>query len=364
MYSYDFLIVGAGLFGSVLARELTDSGKRCLLLEQKNHVAGNCYTECVQGIHVHRCGPHIFHTDNEVVWKYMQRFCSFYPFINRPKLRYQDRIFPLPINLMTLHQLWGVTSPEEAKKLINKKRLPIEDPQNFEEYILSQLGEEIYTIFFKGYTEKQWGRDAKEVPVSTAKRLPIRFSFEDNYFTHRFQGIPSEGYTKVVENMLEGIDVRLNTDFLKEKNTLEALAVKTIFTGAIDRYFDFIFGPLEYRTMRFEYEEREGDVQGNAVINYSEREIPYVRSIEHKHFLGQKFDHSIMSYEYPVEWKEGMEPHYPISTEKNKKKYEQYKTLAKEKSNVIFGGRLGEYRYYDMDQVVASSLACAEDLKK
>jgi UDP-galactopyranose mutase len=354
---YDYLIIGAGLFGATIAQQLKEQGKKILVIDQRNHIGGNCYTEKTDGINVHKYGAHIFHTSNQEVWNYVNRFAKFNHYVNRPKVNYQGKIFSFPINLMTLYQLWGTTTPEEAKAKLEKVKEPIKNPKNLEEWILSQVGREIYEIFIKGYTTKQWGCPPKELPSFIIKRLPIRLTFDDNYFNDCYQGIPVGGYTKMIENMLQGIEIKLETNFFKEKNQLKKLAKNMIFTGRIDEYFQSCFGELEYRTLRFENKKLNiPDFQGNAVINYTDAAIPYTRILEHKHFEFQACDHSIITYEYPDTWSPAKIPYYPVNNQKNNLLYEKYQTLAKKEKNVIFGGRLANYKYFDMDDTIEAAL--------
>lgn len=361
--TYDYLIVGAGLFGTTFAREMTDAGYKCLVIDKRDHIGGNVYSEDRNGIDVHVYGAHIFHTNSDKIWEYVNRFTTFNNFINKPKIRYKDRIFSFPINLMTLHQLWGVMTPQEAEKKLQEVRIPCENPDNLEDWILSQVGREVYETFIKGYTMKQWQRDPKELPASIIKRLPIRLTFDENYFFDKYQGIPIGGYTKMVENMLEGIEVRTGVDYFENKNSLDSLAKKTVFTGKIDEYFEFQFGELEYRTLRFEHEELEGDFQGNAVVNYTHPDVGHTRILEHKHFQPQtagKIPTTIITREYSDEYSRGKTPYYPINNEKNNVMYKKYAALAKNEDSVIFGGRLAEYVYYDMHQVIGSALVKAK----
>ena len=357
---YDYLIVGAGLFGAVFAHEATKRGKRCLVVEKRGHIAGNVYTEEVEGIQVHKYGAHIFHTSNEEVWQYVHRFASFNHFINSPVANYKGRLYNLPFNMNTFYQMWGVKTPTEAAQKIEaqRKTAGITEPKNLEEQAISLVGEDIYRILIKGYTEKQWGRDCRDLPASIIRRLPVRFTFDNNYFRDRFQGIPEEGYTSMVEKMLEGIEVLLNTDFLKQKDEFEAVADKVIFTGPIDAYFDYVHGALNYRSVRFETEILPiSNYQGVAVINYNEREVPFTRIIEHKHFAFGTQEKTVISREYPSEWQLGVEPYYPVNDAQNTALYERYKALADQQDKVRFAGRLGQYKYFDMDKVIAEALA-------
>ncbi|NIK74660.1 UDP-galactopyranose mutase [Thermonema lapsum] len=361
MHIYDYLIVGAGLFGSVFARELTDAGFKCLIIDKRPHTGGNVYTEKREGIDVHMYGPHIFHTSDDRIWAYVNRFTKFNHYVNRPKVYYKGKIYSFPINLFTLYQLYGVKTPAEAQKKLEEVKVPIKNPKNLEEWVLSQVGQEIYEIFIKGYTMKQWMCDPKELPTFIIRRLPIRLTFDDNYFNDCYQGIPVEGYTKMMERLQAGIEVRLNTDYFANKEYFDGTARKVVFTGKIDEFFGYRFGELEYRTLRFEHEMHKGDYQGNAIINYTEYEIPYTRICEHKHFTFGQQEHTIITKEYPEAWSRGKEPYYPINNERNNKIYKQYATLSEElKDKYIFGGRLAEYKYYDMHQVIGSALAKAK----
>lgn len=363
MTQYDYIIVGAGLFGAVFAHEATKKGKKCLVLEKRDHIAGNVYTEEVEGIQVHKYGAHIFHTSNEEVWTYVNQFARFNNFINSPVANYKGKLYNLPFNMNTFYQMWGVKTPAEAMAKIEAQRKAsgIQDPQNLEEQAISLVGEDIYRILIKGYTEKQWGRDCKDLPASIIRRLPVRLTFDNNYFNDRYQGIPEEGYTALVAKMLKGIEVRLNTDFLKEKECFKSMAKKIIFTGPIDAYFDYTFGPLNYRSVRFETEILDTEnYQGVAVVNYNEREVPFTRIIEHKHFAFGKQPSTVISREYPSEWKLGVEPYYPVNNNENNALYERYKALASQQDKVHFAGRLGQYKYFDMDKVIDEALTFAK----
>lgn len=363
MKKYDYLIVGAGLFGSVVARELTDSGRKVLVIDKRNHIGGNVYTENIEGINVHRYGAHIFHTNNEDVWRYVQRFARFNRFTNEPIANYKGEIFSLPFNMHTFNEMWGVVTPDEAKQIIEEQRIKTE-PTNLEEQAISLVGCDIYETLIKGYTEKQWGRKCTELPPSIIKRLPVRFTYDNNYFNALYQGIPIGGYTGMLERMLDGIEVKLGIDYLDNRKELDKIADKIIFTGSIDSYFDYQFGCLEYRSVRFDTEVLDTEnYQGNAVVNYTDSETPYTRIIEHKWFEGSESKKTVISKEYSVEWEKGIEPYYPIANEKNEKLYQKYKQLAEKEPNVIFGGRLGEYKYYDMDRVIESALETVELLK-
>lgn len=357
---YDYLIVGAGLFGAVCAHELNKRGKHILVIDRRNHIAGNVYTEEVSGIQVHKYGAHIFHTSDSEVWNYVNQFAEFNNYINSPVAVYKDELYNLPFNMNTFSKMWSIRTPAEAKAKIAEQvaQLQITEPKNLEEQALSLVGQDVYTKLVKGYTEKQWGRDCKDLPAFIIKRLPCRFTYDNNYFNDRYQGIPMGGYTAMVQRMLEGIEVRLNTDYFDLICNEPDIAQKTIYTGCIDEYFDYKLGALQYRSVRFETEELdEENYQGNAVVNYTEREVPYTRIIEHKHFEFGKQPTTVISREYSAEWKPGMEPYYPVNDEKNAALYTQYKELADEQGAVVFGGRLGQYRYYDMDKVICAALA-------
>ena len=364
---YDYLIVGAGLFGSVFAREMTDFGKKCLVIDRRDHIAGNVYCEKTEGINVHKYGAHIFHTNDDKVWEYVNRFASFNDYINSPIAVYKGERYNLPFNMNTFHQLWGVNTAEEAKAKIAEQiaELNIDEPKNLEEQALKLVGRDVFEKLVKGYTEKQWGRRCKDLPAFIIKRLPLRFEYNNNYFNAKYQGIPIGGYTLLVEKMLEGVPVKTGVkyaDFIK--NTTDTFD-KVVYTGRIDEYYDYRLGELEYRTVRFENEILDTeDYQGNAVVNYTEYEVPYTRIIEHKHFEYTKCPKTVISKEYPVEYREGLEAYYPINDERNGKLYDKYKELAEKEKNVIFGGRLGEYKYYDMDKVIERALAVVEEEKK
>ena len=355
---YDYLIVGSGLYGSVFAYEATKAGKTCLVLEKKEHIGGNIYTKNYSGIQVHEYGPHIFHTSNKKIWDYINQFAKFNNFVNRPKVNYKEKLYSFPINLLTLYQLWGVQTPEEAIKRLNESKVKVDNPQNLEEWCLNEIGTELYETFIKGYTQKQWKADPKELPTFIIKRVPIRTNFDDNYYFDTYQGIPIGGYTQIIENMLKGIEVKLNTDYLADKANWDKIAKKILYTGPIDAYFNYCFGDLDYRTTEFKHELVEGikDYQGNALINYTDASIPYTRIIEHKHFDWVDVNKTLITKEYPVEWKRGLTPYYPVNNEKNQSIYNMYKERSKELKNVLFGGRLAEYRYYDMHQVIGAAL--------
>lgn len=355
---YDYLIVGAGLFGSVFAQQATEAGKKCLVIEKSNHIGGNCFTREIEGIHVHVYGPHIFHTDNEKIWKYMNRWTTFNHYVNRPKVNFKDRIYSFPINLMTLNQLWGVRTPEEAKARLELVKSKIENPKNLEEWMLSQVGKEIYETFIEGYTMKQWNRHPSKLPASIIKRLPIRLTFDDNYFNDRYQGIPIGGYTAIFEKLLAGSDVILGVDYFEDRHILDKLAKQIVYTGKLDQFFSYCLGRLEYRGLRFDTKVLDTpDFQGNAVVNYTQKDIPYTRITEHRHFdLKKDGDKTVVTWEYPDDWDETKVPYYPINDEVNNKLRDQYKDLAAQRPDVIFGGRLASYMYYDMHQVVAAAL--------
>lgn len=359
MKQYDCLIVGAGLFGAVCAHELTKAGKTCLVIEKRSHVAGNIYTEEIEGIQVHKYGAHIFHTNDKKVWDYISQFASFNRYTHAPIANYKGEIYNLPFNMNTFNKMWGLVSPEAARKKIDEQRraLGISEPANLEEQAISLVGRDIYDRLVKGYTGKQWGRPCTELPSFIIKRLPVRFTYDNNYFNALYQGIPVGGYTQIVEKLLLGIETRLNTDFFDNRAVWDALAERIIFTGPIDAYFDYCLGPLQYRSVRFETELLPTDnYQGCSVVNYTDEETPFTRIIEHKHFEFGTQPKTIISREYSTEWEPGAEPYYPINDEKNRELYAHYKALADTLPNVVFGGRLGEYQYYDMDAVVSSAL--------
>lgn len=366
---YDYLIIGSGLFGSVFARQAADAGKKVIVIDKRPNIAGNVYTEKVEGINFHKYGAHIFHTNNTEVWNYVNRFATFNRFTNSPVANYKGELYSMPFNMYTFNKMWGVVTPEEAAAKIEEQKKEITgEPQNLEEQAISLVGRDIYEKLVKGYTEKQWGRDCKELPAFIIRRLPVRLTFDNNYFNALYQGIPIGGYTKLVENLLEGIEVRLNEDYLEDKAKWNAMAEKVVYTGAIDAYFDYALGNLEYRSVRFENEILDiPNFQGNAAVNYTDRETPWTRIIEHKWFEfgkdenGNDLPKTIISKEYSSEWKPGDEPYYPVNDKKNGELYQKYKALAEKEENIIFGGRLGEYKYYDMDAVIASALECARN---
>lgn len=359
---YDYLIVGAGLFGAVFAHEAYKKGRTCLVIDKRNNIGGNIYTEITEGINVHKYGAHIFHTSDKQIWDYVNRFAEFNNYINSPVAVYKDELYNLPFNMNTFSRMWNIRTPEQAKEIIASQiaDLGITEPHNLEEQALSLVGRDVYEKLIKGYTEKQWGRDCKELPAFIIKRLPLRFVYDNNYFNDRYQGIPIGGYTAIIEKMLEGIEVRTGTDYFDFIRDNKNIARKTIFTGMIDEYYGYCYGPLQYRSVRFETEVLDCEnYQGNAVVNYTDREVPYTRIIEHKHFEFGKQPKTVISREYSSEWKQGMEPYYPVNNEENNALYEKYRELADKESNVIFGGRLGQYKYYDMDKVIAAALECA-----
>lgn len=360
---YDYLVVGAGLYGAVFAYEATKSGKTCLVIDKRDHIAGNIYCEEVEGINVHKYGAHIFHTSNKKVWDYVNQFAEFNNYINSPVAVYKDETYNLPFNMNTFNKMWGVRTPAEAKAKIEEQKAQynISDPKNLEEQALTLVGKDVYEKLVKGYTEKQWGRSCTELPAFIIKRLPCRFIYDNNYFNDRYQGIPIGGYTKIVEKMLEGIEVKLNTDYFEFVKENADIAEKIVFTGQIDQYYNYQFGPLQYRSVRFETETLDMDnYQGNAVVNYTEREVPYTRIIEHKHFEFGTQEKTIISREYSSEWKPGVEPYYPVNNDENNALFEKYRELADKEDKVIFGGRLGNYKYYDMDKVIEAALEMVE----
>ena len=362
---YDYLIVGAGLYGAVFAREMTDKGYKCLVIDKREHIAGNVYTENIEGINVHKYGAHIFHTSEKKVWDYVNRFAEFNRYTNTPVANYNGEIYNLPFNMNTFNKMWGVITPEQAKAKIEEQRKAanIENPKNLEEQAISLVGLDIYEKLIKYYTEKQWGRPCTELPSFIIRRLPVRFIYDNNYFNDLYQGIAIGGYTKMVENMLKGIDIRLNTNYLDNREEFDKIAKTIVYTGPIDEFFGYSKGYLQYRSVRFDTKTLNTDnFQGNAVVNYTDGDTPYTRIIEHKHFEFGGGDKTVISYEYSTEWKKGDEPYYPVNDEQNAKLYEEYKLLAQKEKKVIFGGRLGEYKYYDMDKVILSALQKVETL--
>lgn len=361
---YDYLIVGSGLFGSVFAYEATKRGKKCLVIDKRNHIGGNVYCENREGINIHKYGAHIFHTNNKKVWDYINRFVEFNNYINSPVANYHGEIYNMPFNMNTFSKIWNISTPQEAKSIIDKQRKIIKnEPKNLEEQAISLVGTDIYTKLIKGYTEKQWGRDCKDLPSFIIKRLPVRYTYDNNYFNARYQGIPIGGYNQIVEKLLVNCDVKLNVDFIEDRNRYKNIADKIIFTGAIDSYFDYKFGQLEYRGLHFKTARLEQDnYQGVAVMNFTAREVPYTRVIEHKHFEFGTQSVTYVTKEYPINWHLGEEAYYPVNDYKNQKLYQKYHELAKQENNVIFGGRLGEYKYYDMDKTIESALNLSENI--
>lgn len=369
---YNYIVVGAGLFGVVFAREMARHGKKCLIIEKRDHIAGNVYTKEIEGIRVHQYGAHIFHTSNKKIWDYVNQFAEFNHYVNSPVAVYRDELYNLPFNMNTFSKMWGIRTPKEAKRKIREQigALQITDPQNLEEQALSLVGRDIYDKLVKGYTEKQWGRDCTELPAFIIKRLPVRFTYDNNYFNDRYQGIPEGGYTAMVEKMLEGfegIEVKLNTDYFKVKEEWAASGEvtydKVLFTGMLDEFFEYRLGELEYRSLKFEHEtiKDNDNYQGNAVVNYTERSVPYTRIIEHKHFEFGTQEATVITREYPAEWCKGDEPYYPVNDEKNNALFQKYQKLAARQQTVLFGGRLGQYKYYDMDKVIEAALKMVEE---
>ena len=364
MKIYDYLVVGAGPFGATFAYEANKKGKKVLVIDKRNHVGGNMYCENIENINVHKYGAHIFHTSNKKVWDYVNQFCTFNNYINSPIANYKGEIYNLPFNMNTFNKLWGVITPNEAKAKIADQiqKSGITEPKNLEEQAISLVGKDIYEKLIKGYTEKQWGRSASELPAFIIKRLPVRYTYDNNYFNDRYQGIPEGGYNVIFDKLLKGIDVELNVDFFEKKEELLEKANKVVFTGMIDQYFDYKYGVLEYRSLKFENEILDTEnYQGNAVVNYNEKEIPFTRIIEHKHFEFGTQSKTVITREYPTEWKQGDEPYYPVNNKKNAKIFEKYKELAKQEKNVIFGGRLANYKYYDMHHVFEVVLEVIEE---
>jgi len=365
---YDYLIVGAGLFGATFAYEMTKIGKKCLVIDRRNHIGGNTYCEETKGINIHKYGAHIFHTDSKKIWGYVNQFATFNNYINSPIANYKGETYNLPFNMNTFSKMWNIQTPNEAKQILKKQKeeCNYETPSNLEEQALSLVGKDIYEKLVKGYTEKQWGKDCKELPASIIKRLPVRFVYNNNYFNDRYQGIPEGGYNRIIEGMLKGIDILLNADYLSNREYYENIADKIIYTGQIDEYYNYKFGPLEYRSLRFETSILEGqdNYQGNAVVNYTDRETPYTRIIEHKHFEFGEQEDTVITKEYPIEWKVGMEAYYPINNKENAELYKKYKELSKNDNKIVFCGRLGEYKYYDMDEIIEKALELVEAIKE
>lgn len=362
MAQYDLAIVGTGLFGAVVAREALKKGKRVLMIEGRSHIGGNCYTEKIEGINVHKYGAHIFRTSDEAIWNYMRQFCTFNNFVNSPIANYKGELFNMPFNMNTFNRLWGVRTPDEAKAKIDEQRIPCENPSNLEEHILSLAGPDIYSKLVKGYTEKQWGKKCTELPPSIMRRIPMRFIFDNNYFNDPFQGIPKGGYTTIIEKMIAGADVRVGVDYFNIKDEVDSVANLVVYTGPIDRYFNYCFGELEYRSLRFEHEVLEtSNYQGVAVVNYTDYETPYTRIIEHKHFEFGTQKKTVISREYPQKWEKGIDPYYPMEDRGNRSRFEQYRMKSMTEKKVVFGGRLGEYRYYDMQDTIKSALAKAQE---
>ncbi len=360
---YDYLIVGAGLFGSIFAFEMNKRGKKCLVLEKRSHIGGNVYTQKIDGINVHIYGAHIFHTKNKDIWDYINKFSDFNNYRNQVIANYKEDIFSLPFNMYTFNKMWGVVTPKEAQRKIEEqvKELGITSPKNLEEQAISLVGIDIYKKLIEGYTEKQWGKKCKDLPSFIIKRIPVRYTYDNNYFNDQYQGIPENGYTLIIKKMLEGIEVKMDTDFFDNRDFWQKISNKIIFTGMIDEYYDYCFGELEYRSLKFEIETLNTEnYQGNAVVNYTDKEVPYTRIIEHKYFELANCEKTVISREYPIKYKRGEEPYYPVNDEKNNNLYHQYSNLAKKQENVIFGGRLGLYKYYDMDQIILEALKLVE----
>ena len=359
---FDYLIVGSGLFGCTFAQLAKSNGKNCLIIEKRSHPFGNCYTESLKGINVHKYGPHIFHTSNMEIWNYVNQFCSFNNYVNRPKVNYDGQIFSFPINLFTLYQLWGVKTPAEAKIKLDSVKVKINNPTNLEDWILSQVGEEIYYKFIYGYTKKQWNTEPRNLPSFIIKRLPIRLNYDDNYFNDIYQGIPIGGYTAMMEKMVEGVEILLETDYFKKRDYWDSLAKKVVYTGPIDYFYNYIYGKLAYRSLSFEHINLSvSDFQGNAIVNYTSDNTPYTRIIEHKHFEKINSEETIVTKEYPSDFKEGLDPYYPINDELNTEIFSKYKSLCKNEK-FIFGGRLAQYQYFDMHQVIGSAIKKYNDL--
>jgi len=364
---YDYLIVGAGLFGSVFAHEMTKRGKKCLIIDKRKHLGGNVYCENKEGINIHKYGAHIFHTNDEKIWEYVNQFATFNNYINSPLSLSKGKLYNLPFNMNTFYQLWGVKTPGEVKNIINEQvaKFGVKSPKNLEEQALSLVGKDIYETFIKEYTEKQWGTKATNLPAFIIKRLPVRYTYDNNYFNDRYQGIPIGGYNTIIDGLLKGIDTKINVDFFKDRTDLESLADKVVYTGKIDEFFDYKYGQLEYRSLRFEHELlKVENYQGNAVVNYNDKEYDFTRIIEHKHFEFGKQEKTIITREYPENWDKGKEAYYPINNEKNQSVFKKYKEASEKLDNVIFGGRLAEYRYYDMHQIIASSLTKVNEIQR
>lgn len=362
MKQYDYILAGAGLFSGVFAYLAGKAGKKCLVVEKRNHMGGNIYCEDVEGIHVHKYGAHIFHTSNKKVWQFVNELAEFNRYTNSPVANFKGEMYNMPFNMNTFSKMWGISTPAEARAIIEKQRAGVTgEPKNLEEQAISLVGRDIYEKLVKGYTEKQWGRDCKELPAFIIKRLPVRYTYDNNYFNDLYQGIPNGGYNVIIDKLFEGCDVELNSDYLEKKDYYDSLGEKVIYTGTIDSYYGYRFGKLEYRSLRFENELLdEENYQGVAVVNYTDRETPYTRVIEHKHFEFGVQQKTVITREYPVTWSEGMEPYYPVNNEKNQELYQRYAGLAAKEDRVIFGGRLGEYKYYDMDKVIESAMKLAE----
>lgn len=363
MQKYDYLIIGAGLFGCVFAHEATKAGKKCLVIDKRNHVGGNVYCENIDGINVHKYGAHIFHTNDKEIWDYVNQFVEFNNYVNSPVSISKGKLYNLPFNMNTFYQLWGTKTPDEAKTIIQNqiKEYGYENPKNLEEQALSLIGKDVYETLIKEYTEKQWGKKAIELPAFIIKRLPVRYTFDNNYFNDKYQGIPVGGYNKIIDGLLKGIDIKTKIDFFENKEELGQLASKIVYTGKIDEFYNYRYGNLEYRSLRFENTKLEKENhQGNAVVNYNDGDIAYTRIIEHKHFEFGKQKHTVITKEFPEQWTQDREAYYPINNEDNQNKYQKYKTLSTQESNIIFGGRLAEYKYYDMHQIIASALQKAK----
>ena len=364
MKHYDYILVGSGLYAGVFAWYAGKNGKSCLVVEKRDHIGGNVYCEDIEGIHVHRYGAHIFHTGNKKVWEFVNSLAEFNRYTNSPVANFKGKMYNMPFNMNTFSRMWGVSTPAQAKAIIEKQRGEIQgEPQNLEEQAIRLVGRELYETLIKGYTEKQWGRDCKDLPAFIIKRLPVRYTYDNNYFNDPYQGIPMGGYNVIVEKLFEGCDIELGKDYLKNQEHYDSMGDRVVYTGPIDAFFDYQFGKLEYRSLRFETETlEEENHQGVAVVNYTDRETPYTRIIEHKHFEFGTQPKTVITREYPVDWQEGMEPYYPVNDSKNQELYQKYEALAKEQDRVIFGGRLGEYKYYDMDKVIASAMEKAEEI--